>query len=504
MMRRFMATTLVHPETATARGGYPWLPVAAIGLAVVAFEALAATRYGYHRDELYFMAAGRRPAWGYVDQPPLTPLLARLAGNSLLGLKLLAAVAGAAVIAMGAAIARELGGGRRAQVATALALATSTVFVVVRHLFSTSAFDVVAWTALLLLTARLLRGADRRLWLAVGAVAGVGLLNKHLVLVLGVGLVGGLLVGRRTDALRTPWLWAGGMVALALAAPNIAWQVANDWPTAEMTALLAEEHGGVEGVAELVLGQFLVVNPFLAPLWVAGLVWLLRSPRARPFRPLGWAALLVFATFVLTGGQVYYPAGLYPALFAAGAVAVEPLLVRRPALVAGVALTGLLPLVAVVPVLPAAGLNREPLASVVGALGEHQVESLGWPELVSAVARVREGLPAAERDGLVVLTGNYGEAGAIERFGPALGLPTPISGHNAYGMWGPGDAGDGATIAVGLGAADLSRVFRDCRPAARITNRAGVANEEAGLPITLCRGLRGTWAEHWPQLVHLG
>jgi hypothetical protein len=479
--------------------------VGGIALAVVALELAFAGRYGYHRDELYFVAAGRRLAWGYPDQPPLTPALARIATASLPGsvvwLRLLPALTAGAIIVLTALVAEELGGGRRARILAALSAAVATAYLAIHHLFGTTSLDLLFWAAALAVLARLFRTGDQRLWLAFGGIVGVGLLNKHLLLFLGLGLAVGLLLPEQRHHLRSRYLWLGALLALVLVAPNLAWQAANGWPGRDMAALLAREHGGPLDRLLLVPLQFLQNNPFTAPVWVAGLVWLLRHP---PFRPLGVAYLAIIAALLVTAGQAYYPAGMYVALYAAGGVAVERWLARRPAgayrqVVATLLISGVVALPIALPVLP-----PDVAEPVLAAVNPDALETVGWPELVDTVSQVYERLPQAERATAVILTQNYGQAGAIERWRDGLGLPQPISGHNGYGLWGPGDAPEGTTIAVGVPREQLDRLFGQVTLAATIDNDAGVANDEQGASVWLCRDQLRGWDEAWPDLVHLG
>ena len=478
--------------------------VLAIAAGHIVVQLLFSTRYGDHRDELYFLAPARQLAWGYVDQPPLTPALAWLAGalfgNSLVGLRLFPALASGAVVLLGGLLARELGGGRFAQGLAALCMAVSTFVLIAGHMLGTTAFDQLTWALCAYLVVRLLRTGDGRLWLLVGLVAGLGLLNKHLVLFLGLGLVVGLLLTDERRQLRSPWLWGGGGLALLILAPNLIWQVENGWPTIEMTRnLQARNSGGGAGLVFLPM-QLLMVNPFLAPLWLAGLWWLLRAPDGRRYRALGWAYLTILVLFVALGGKPYYLAPMYAVLLAAGAVVAERAL-RRPArrALVGLALgAGLLAAPIALPILPADLLNTLPVHKANPELAE----TLGWPELVDTVVEIYESLPPDERATATIFTANYGEAGAVDQLGAARGLPQAISGHNNYWLWGPGRARDGTTIAVGVRRERLEPIFGEITLAGRVANAHGVDNEEQGAPIWLCRQPRLSWAEAWPSLKH--
>ncbi len=461
--------------------------VLALAASVVAVLTATASRYGYHRDELYFLAAGRRPAWGYPDQPPLTPLLARLADEvapgSLTALRLLPALALAGVVLLTAVMARDLGAGRGGQLLAAACPAVGTVFVVTGHLHSTTTFDLLAWTALTTLLVRVLQGGDQRRWLAVGLVAGVGLLDKQLVAFLLAAVVAGLLLVGPRDVLRTPWPWAGGLLALALWAPHLLWQAREGWPALEVaSSVAAGQSVSSEPPALFLPFQLVLVSPALVPVWVAGLVRLWRAPR---LRCLALAYPLLAAVFLATGGKPYYLAGLYPLLCAAGAQPVLDRVGRRVA-------TGLVAVAAVVSLplgLPLLPVDR--LGPVL-ALNEDAGETVGWPALVRTVEGVAP-------PGAVVLTQNYGQAGAVDRFSPRLA--PAYSGHNGYGLWGPPPERALPVVAVGLPDADRERWLTGCRLAGVV--EPGVDNTERGTRVHVCDGHRRTWAALWPQVRRL-
>ena len=294
-------------------------------LSVAAAELLllvaTSNRYGYHRDELYFRVAGRHPAWGYDDQPALTPLLGRFSewvfGEDPRGLRMLSAVAMALVVVLVALIARELGAGRAGQAVAALATAASGAAMAVGHLLSTTTFDVLVWVTVVFLVARILGGGDERQWLLVGLVVGVGLENKHLVLLLLLALACGCLLARRWDVARSRWLWIGGALAFVLWLPNLLWQARHGWPQLELAGEIAEEEAAANRV-ELLPLQLLLIGPLLAPLWLGGLWWLLRRPEARPYRPIGLAYVVLLVIALVTGAKPYYTMGLLLTLVGAG------------------------------------------------------------------------------------------------------------------------------------------------------------------------------------------
>jgi Dolichyl-phosphate-mannose-protein mannosyltransferase len=475
-------------------------PVALAGLLgiaalLVALLLAVAGRYGYHRDELYFLVASRHLAWGYVDQPPLTPALAGLArllfGDWLPGLRLLPALAMGALVVVTGLVARELGGGGAPQLLAAACVAASAVTLGTGHLHSTTTYDVLVWAVGLLLLVRLLGTGQRRLWLAIGVVAGVGLLNKATVAQLAAAVLVGLLADRNARRLlASSWLAAGAAVAVALWAPYLAWQAGHGWPQLAIFADLRATDGGLGAGLAFPPLQLPMTNPLLAPLWVAGLLALLRAGWARPWRPLAVAYLVFVAFYTLVGGKPYYAFGFYPVLFAVGGVWLARRREQRG--------QGGLPLRLLLPVLPASTLGA------VVKVNEDAGETFAWPTYVAQVLRVRDGLPPAERAEAIAVTANYGEAGALARYGGAWGRDAVFSGHNSYWWWGP-PGGDGRVVIV-VGVADgrafLQRHFRSVTLATRLDNGHDIGNEEQGRPVWVCRGLIGTWAATWRDWRH--
>lgn len=488
-----------HPAPVRA----PFAVQGVVAIAVIAVLGLLALSqaYGFHRDELYFIVAGRHPDLGYVDQPPIAPLLSAAAvavlGLEPYALRILPALTVGACILLVAAIAREMGGTSRAQLLAALTLAVSG-YLAAGHIGVTATYDLGFWALILWLATRLLRGADPRLWLVIGAVAGVGLLNKHLVLFLAGGLFVGLVVHRR-DLLRSRWPWLGAVLALLIWSPNLGWQIANGLPQLEMARRIGGD--GVENRVMLLPELLLLAGPLLFPVSVIGLWTLMRDPGLAPFRALGTSFLAILAVVLATGGKSYYVAGALPALMAAGAIAVDRWLVRgrwRPAVFAAAAV-GSFALLAVLtlPVLPAPTLATTPIPDLYG----ENAEQVGWPELVSSVRTVADALPADQRSRAVILTANYGEHGALELLGE--GLPPVYSGHNATWAWGPPPDDRDVVILVGWwGEPGTSTRFGACSTKATIDNAAAMPNEERGAPVAVCSTLR-PWSQMWDELRHL-
>ena len=475
--------------------------IALIAVAAFGLELAVSARYGYVRDELYFLAAGHHLAFGYVDQPALTPLLARLGqlatGNTLVGFRVLPALALAALVVATADMSRQLGAGRTGQLLAALATATCGEFLGALHELTTTTPDLVCWAVTLLLATRLLARQDPRWWLAIGVAVGVGAEAKWNIGFLVLALAAGLLATPQRHLLRSRYLLAGVLIAAALAAPDLVWQAMHGWPNLDVFRALQTQAGANR--ISYWPAQIFFTGPALTPIWVAGLVWSLRHPAARPFRPLGLACAIVIVGQFVLGGKPYYPGGAYTFLFAAGAAAAERWLAARSPraafrLGAVMLISAAIGLPIALPVLPARALHTLPLQKVNYDLGE----TIGWPQEVALVAREYHALPAAQRDQTTILTGNYGEAGAVDRYGPDLGLPAAYSGANNFWLWGPPPAADRSAIAINLDPSFLRREFRQVRQIATFYNGLGVKDDEQGVPVYLATGLRESWARAWP------
>jgi hypothetical protein len=486
--------------------------IAVGGIAFAVLMALSA-RYGFHRDELYFLDSARHLQASYVDQPVLTPLVARVSlwlfGVSLPGLHLWPALAAWATVVVAGLTAREFGGGRRAQLLAAVATATMPALLAIDHLFGPTAFDVLAWAGLAFIVARIGRTGDSRWWLAAGLVLGLGLANKHSVGLFALGLVAGALLSGGRRMLWNRWFAAGAVIAVAFTVPDLWWQVQHHWATIAMTRALNQENGGLGNIGNWVIGQLIMSAIALVWVWIAGLRFLWRSGRPL-WRALAWAYGLLFVFFALTtGAKIYYLAGAYVYLLAAGAVAIDGWLAARRGRARNLMLATAISVAVAVPIV----LPVLPVADSGWAYNVNQelAESVGWPQLVGTVRRVWVSLPPGQRANAVIFTGEYGEAGAINELGRGTGLPQAVSGHNTYWWWGPGNPHASTVVAVAPGPADvtgyagyLRRFFTRVRTAATLSNRYGVHNQEWGGHVYVCTGPRHPWAQIWPRLRHYG
>jgi 4-amino-4-deoxy-L-arabinose transferase-like glycosyltransferase len=510
-----MASGQTEPETATEGqpAGLEPFDRRVLAVSAVLFALLMAlsARYGFHRDELYFLDSARHLQASYVDQPVLAPLLARVSlelfGVSAPGLRLWPALAAAATVLVGALTARELGGGRRAQLLAALATATMPTLIGSGHIANTTCYDILAWAALALIVVRIGRTGDTRWWLAGGAVAGLGAENNHLAGIFAAALVAGVLLSGGYRLILSRWFAGGVLIAVALEIPDLWWQATHGWATIAMTHALNQENGGLLNGVGFIVAQLVIVALPLAWVWMVGLRFLWRSGRA-PWRAVVWAYGLLFVVFALTtGGQIYYLAGAYVCLLAAGAVSLDSWFREHPARLRGLlAITALFTAASVVtllPVLPAADVGWTYKTSAING------ETIGWPQMVSTVRTVWLSLPPRQRAQAVIFTADYSEAGAINELGRGEGLPGAVSGQNTDWWWGPGNPHASTVVAVSPGpqnttgyAAYLRQFFSSVRPVATLSNPYGMHNIEWHGQVYVCTGLRQPWGELWPRLRH--
>ncbi|WP_245567835.1 glycosyltransferase family 39 protein [Nocardia jiangxiensis] len=499
--RADIAENPVPPGRSEDRGRPPIArrPVFVIAAVAAIVHLLVATRFGWHRDEFYYVLCGRHPDWGYVDQPPLAPLLARLAAElpgGVLPLRLLAIAAQIGCVLLASVLAAEFGGRRRAQTLAAAAVAACPVFVAASMLFGTTVLDQLSWVAVLVLTARALRSGTTRAWLTAGLVAGIGLQTKDTLAVLLIGIVVGLLAFRR-DALRGRGPWLAGVLAILIAVPNIIWDARHQWANLHMAQALADQQGGPLGaLTQIPTLVSLLAGPPLIALWYSGVRHLI-SHDGREHRWLLAASVVVLLLFTVSGGKVYYAAPVLAGLFAAGAVRVEGLAPKRWRWPLAVAVSALLAIVIGLPVLP-------PRAeTALRPVDPQAMETYGWPGFVDQIARAAAPLPAE----VPIFASNYGEAGAVSILGPAAGLHrTVLSGHNNYLLWGPPPGTPDTVPCVGQwNTTYLHRFWSQVIEIAPLTLPDGLTDQETAqhAAIYLCTQPLGTWAQLWPGLRHL-
>jgi hypothetical protein len=488
-------------------------PVLLLAVAALALHVWvnATTPYGLHRDEFLYLAMGRHLRLWRMDFPPGIALLAEatraILGDSMAAIRALPALAGALLVLLAAAFARELGAGRRAQVLASLAVAASPLFLRAANLFQPVVFDQLVWTLALFALARLCWRPDRRWWLALGAALGVGLLVKFSVVFVGLAIVVGVLATPLRRSLATPWPWLALLLALAIGSPSLVGQWALGYPVLGQMRDLQEVQLERVTPADFLLGQLLWGPGVL--LAAGGLVALLFARRYQRVRAVGWSCAAAFILLLLLQGKSYYIGPVYPVLFAAGAVPLERSVLRW---VLGLLLLayGAVTLPLGVPVLP-----PERMAAYVETIGataalrtntgeierlpQDYADMLGWEELARAVAGVYRRLPEAEQAEAVVIAGNYGEAGALDYFGPRLGMPPAVSPAGSYWFFGPGERPGRVAVVIGPRREDLAPFFDSLEVAGRVEHAWAVA-EERDLTIFVARRPRRTLQEIWPTL----
>jgi hypothetical protein len=461
-------------------------------------------QYGFHRDELAMLDDARHLAWGYVAYPPLTPLVARVAlvlfGSAPAAVRFFTALAQCIAMVVTGLMARELGGGRGAQIVAALAVAVAPLSMAEGHLFQYVSFDFLWWVLAIYFVIRLLESGDGRWWIAVGAVIGLGLMTRYTIAWLVAGLAVGFLATPARRLLMNRWLIAGAALALVIALPNFLWQANHDFISIDFLRYIHSRDVRIGRTDGFLWKQFLVpACLFTVPLWMAGLFFYFRKSAGERYRVLGWTFVATLALFAAVHARDYYSAPLYPMLLAAGAVLSQqwPRWARglnwaglAVALIAGIAF-----------LLPVAPIGSRWFNVEMRANGDLR-EEIGWPELVDRIAQIRDSLPAPEHASAGILTGNYGEAGAVDLYGPARGLPQALSIVNSFWLRGYGDHPPQTLIVVGLSPRFVETNFATCESEGLISNRYGVANEEMkdDKYLWICRGLRQPWPEFWRKI----
>lgn len=510
------------------RPAFAWravVAIAAIRLAIPLISTLFAP-VGYTADELYYLACADHPDWGYVDHPPFSVWLLvavrGLLGDSLFAVRLVPAVCEALALVVSAAIARELGGGRRAQLLTAIAVGSAPIAWAMGLPYSMNPIEHLLWPLVFWVLARLLNRGDPRLWLVLGLLLGVGLENKLSTLWLGAGIGFGLVASSARHLLSTRWPWVAAAIAGLLLVPHVVWQGMHDWPTLEFIRNNATGREGIDAAVVMasplafVASQLAAMGPLCAPLWLYGAFRLLRAPAHDAHRALGWTFVSIFLLMTFSGrSSIYYLVGAYPVVLAAGAVGLEqaarargrPLATFATIAAAALAVEGALLLPFVIPVVsPDRYLDlARGLRSAIGAdardasLPPVYAWMSGAPELIHAVERVAGSLPPADRRNAAVLATRFGDAGALRHFGAAAGLPPVIGTHNNFWLWGTRGVDGSVMIVIAPEGARALESFASCRVAAR----ASCPHCEPALrdrPVYVCREPIAPIGELWPSL----
>jgi 4-amino-4-deoxy-L-arabinose transferase-like glycosyltransferase len=487
-------------------------PLIYIAAATVAVHWVTGHQYGFQRDELATLEDARHLAWGYVAYPPMTPFFGRISlmlfGTSLAGFRLFAAVAQAVTVVLSGLMARDMGGGRSAQLIAAAATIPFCIGggVMMQYV----AFDCLCWVLAAYFVVKLLKTGDPRWWLAIGASVGLGFEAKYSIGVFALAIAAGALL---TDARRfysSKFLWYGVALAFLIFLPNLVWQARNHFISLQFLQHIHARDVRI-GRAKNFLPEQLILLLGGVVVFLAGLYFTLFASAGNRFRMIAWMYLLSLAILCAAKGRAYYLAPAYPMMYAAGAVCLEQWIAKLASLARAPARTLLwIVLIADAVLIGAVTL---PIAAPDSAwaaramkVNEDFREQIGWPELVQTVARVRDRLPAQDQEHLGVLAANYGEAGALALYGPQYGLPRVISGVNSFWAKGYGEVPPQTLIVVGEDSDSLQRWFESCQVAAKNTNRYGIVNEESRYhpDIYVCRNLKESWPEFWKRYRNFG
>jgi Dolichyl-phosphate-mannose-protein mannosyltransferase len=493
----------------------PGLPLAAVALGV---HLAVGHGYGYFRDELYFIVCGLHADWGYVDQPPLAPLIAgamyALFPGSVMMLRLVPALAHAGTIVLTAATARRLGGGWWAQFLGGLCVLAGGVYLALGTLLSTDALQPLAWLFCAYALIRALSERDRRWWIALGIAAGLGILSKYTIalwlMALGIGVVA--TPARRCLRSRYPYVAAG--LALLIVTPNLLWQAAHGWPFLELAQFTVTKKNIVLSPLAFFAAEADTMNYATAPVWLAGFGAFALWRRFADLRFIAVAYAALIAAMLLLHAKPYYPAGAYPVLFAGGAVALDAWFPRRAlrvALPAAIIAIGIVGAPFALPVLPIErfaayqqwlGITPKAMAKErVGVLPQYYADMFGWPELAALVAAAYRTLSPEEQKQAVFFGNNYGEAAAVDIYGAPLGLPPAISSHNNYFLWGSRGHDGSVVIRLGGKPENLRKVYASITAAGVFENKWAMPYE-TGRTLWICRGRHPPLDTDWASFKH--
>ncbi|HEY2876845.1 MAG TPA: glycosyltransferase family 39 protein, partial [Reyranella sp.] len=490
-----------------------------LALLTAALHLAANSQYGYHRDELYFIICGQRLDWGYVDQPPLIPLLASLMHglfpNSLTMFRLIPALAHAGTVALTAETARKLGGGTWAQLLAGMAVLFCPIQLAFGTIFYTDSLQPIAWLFCAYALIGIIRDNDERWWLPMGLVIGLAVMVKYTIALWIVALLIGLLLTSARGRLARPSPYVAAAVTTLIVLPNLLWQWVHGWPFLEFAAAVVDSKNVVYTPWTFVLIQMRDLNPVTAPIWLAGLAAFTFWRQFADLRAIAIAYLLLLVVMIALHAKSYYPTGAYPVLLAGGAVALEAWFASRrlrTALLAGFVLLSLPILPFVVPLFPIErfaayqdllGIAPEGTDKKIafGRLPQLYAEMFGWRELAALVGHAYQSLPPEERADAVFFANNYGEAAAVDFFAKPWGLPPSISAHNNYELWGPRGHTGGVVIQLGGRREDLLKVYASVEAVGK-TDSPWALPFETDKTIWICRGRFRKFDDEWSTLKH--
>ncbi len=500
------------------------LVVGAIAFTAFLVQILTIHRYGIFRDEMYYVASSRHLAWGYVDQPPLiawiTWIERMVGGDSLLSLRFLPAVAGGVTAWLTGLFAWRLGARTYGQALAALCVLVSLGYLAFFHLLTMNAFEPVLWTLAAYVVLRIIQTGNQKLWIAFGVISGVGLENKYSMLLFGFGVVVGLLLTPERKALKSPWIWIGGAIAMLLWMPNVIWNVQHQWPFLE---LMAHVRGSGRDVAlnpfAFLVQQVIFMAPQTAPVWLCGLLWYFRGqkdPMRRRYVVFGWTFLVVFLVFLVLHGKAYYVWPIYPIAFAGGGAAIDQWIRAsfawlKPLYLAAVLAIGVFLAPMTLPILPPAQFIAYALKFHLSAPPiEHQplgplqqqiyADMFGWDEMAHETANAYNALPPDIRAKTAIAGANYGEASAIDYFGPQYGLPPSIAGHQTFYLWGPREYTGESILFLGEDADGLKNRCGSVQTVGHVFDP--LSREDEHFDILWCRDFNIDLQKQWPRAKH--
>jgi 4-amino-4-deoxy-L-arabinose transferase-like glycosyltransferase len=536
-------TSLPAPAPASKNTSYlanGLLVVILIALAKFLFHCYFNNRYGYFRDEFNYMDCGDHLAWGYVDQPPLIPFLIHVCrailGDSLRSIRFIPALASSLLVVQTAVLAREFGGRFFALLLSAITVVIAPQYLSDGSLLTTNCLEPNLWMGCAYFAVLAIKRNDPRYWLWFGVVAGIGLQEKYSIAVFGFGMVIGLLLTAQRRVFLSPWMWLGGLAAFLIFLPNLLWNIHNHWPFVELMHNIREDGRDVVlPLPQYFLQQTFLLHPLTAPVWITGLIAFFVSPRLKPYRALGWCYLVCFTVFFVLHGKNYYLAPVYPMLLAAGTVVIESAIEGKaadgaarqglkmgrnwrvwlkPAIVVVLLVGGAHLAPVVVPILPPdefiVYMKYLPMKLPVMEHGHERAvlpqwysDQFGWEEIVAETAKAYNQLSPAERPGCGIFTQNYGQAGAIDFFGPRYGLPPALSGHQTYYLWGPRGYSGNCLVVLDDERERLEELFERVEYVG--TSADNPYALERLIPVYICRGAKfGSLEKIWPQVKRWG
>jgi 4-amino-4-deoxy-L-arabinose transferase-like glycosyltransferase len=492
-----------------------------LALAKLFFHIYFNNRYGYFRDEFDYMSCGNHLAWGYVDQPPLIPFLIHVCravlGDSLRSVRFIPALASSLLLVQAAVLARELGGRTYAMILSAVCVLVAPQYLSNASLLGTNCLEPNLWMGSVYFALLAIKRGDPRYWLWFGVVAGLGMEEKYSIALFGFGIVVGLLLTEQRRFFFNRWIWIGGGAAFTIFLPNLLWNIHYHWPFVQLIHnIKADGRDVILGPFPYFFQQTLLVNPLTAPIWLAGLLALLFSTRLKPYRALGWCYLVCYAVFFALHGKNYYLAPVYPMLLAAGAVVIESGINRprlswlKRAIIITLLVSGAHLAPVVIPIFSPerflAYAKTLPFKLPVmehaherAAFPQWYADQFGWQEIVAETAVAWNRLTPDDRKDCGIFAQDYGQAGAIDFFGPRYGLPQSLSGHQTWFLWGPGNYSGDCMIVLDDSRANLEKLWQQVDLVG--TSAPNPYALEQQIDFYICRRKKfDSWAALWPQV----